>query len=189
MNEMFWTGWFPVLKAVVLAACAYASLLLFLRLSGKRSTGKLNMFDWVVTVALGSMLATTILSQDTPLAAGLTGFAALLGLQFVLSWLSVRSSFVRGIVKAQPKLLFHQGEYLEKNMRNERITREEVAAAAREQGLASLDDVASVVLETNAAISVIEKRAPSDEGTLGRVATPRIDDGRIGGEDASPGGT
>ena len=189
MSEMFWAGWFPVLKAVVLAACAYVSLLALLRVSGKRSTGKLNMFDWVVTVALGSMLATTILSQDTPLAAGVTGFAALLGLQFVLSWLSVRSSFVRNIVKAQPKLLFHQGEYLEKNMRDERITPEEVAAAAREQGLASLDDVASVVLETNAEISVIEKRPQGDEGTLERVATPRIDDGRIGAEEGSPSGS
>jgi uncharacterized membrane protein YcaP (DUF421 family) len=164
---------------------AYASLLIFLRVSGKRSTGKLNLFDWVVTVALGSMLATTILSQDTPLVVGIAGFAALLGLQFMISWLSVRSAFVRGLVKAQPKLLFHQGEYLEQNMRRERITRDEVQAAAREEGLASLDDVAAVVLETNAVISVIEKRPPSDHGILEGVATPRVDDEHIGREPPS----
>lgn len=185
MSEMVWNGWIPVLEAVFLAVCAYLLLLAFLRISGKRATGKLNMFDWVVTVALGSMLATTILSQNTSLSVGLAGFGALLVLQFILSWLSVRSAFVRRVVKAEPKLLFHNGEYLEKNMRVERVTRGEIEAAGRTEGFASLDDVAAVVLETNAELSVIAKRPPGDAGVLDGVATPRVEDQRIGRDRSS----
>lgn len=184
---MFWTGWFPVARAMILGTCAYIGLLAFLRVSGKRSTGKFNMFDWVVTVALGSMLATSILSQNTPLSAGLAGFATLLALQFALTWLSVRSPKLRNLVKAQPKLLYHRGEFIDTNMRKERITREEVHAAARESGLASLDDVEAVVLETNAELSVIQARPHGDEGTLEQVATPQVDDHRIPAEEAGGG--
>lgn len=182
MSGMVWNGWLPILDTAILAVCAYGSLLVFLRVSGKRATGKLNMFDWVVTVALGSMLATTILSEDIPLAVGLAGFASLLVLQFMISWLSVRSAFVRRMVKAEPKLLFHRGEFLDENMRTERITRGEIESAGRSQGFASLDDVAAVVLETNAELSVIAKRPPGDAGILEGVATPRLDAEDIGFE-------
>lgn len=185
MSGMVWSGWLPILETTILAVCAYLMLLVFLRISGKRATGKLNMFDWVVTVALGSMLATTILSQNTPLAVGLTGFASLLVLQFMISWLSVRSAFVRSMVKAEPKLLFHRGEFLEENMRVERITRGEIEAAGRTQGFASLDDVAAVVIETNAELSVIAKRPPGDAGILDGVSTPRLEDEQIGFERSS----
>lgn len=175
MNGIFWSSWSSVANAAIVALCAYVALLVFLRTSGKRSTGKFNMFDWVVTVALGSMLASTILSDEIPLASGLVGFASLLGLQFVFSWLSVRSPLFRNLIKAEPKLLFHGGRFLDRNMRAERITEEEVRAAARESGIGSLRDVAAVVLETNAELSVIGKTPDGRAGTLEGIHVPEGD--------------
>lgn len=172
MSEFFWTSWQDVVRAVIVCAGGYLGLVVLLRGGGKRATSKLNMFDWAVTVALGSMLATTVLSASVPLAVGLAAFATLIGLQFVISWLSVRSETIRRFVKAEPRLLYHQGRFLRGNMRKERIAEEEIRAAVREAGRGSIEDVSAVVLETNAELSVIRGELPGGEaGTLEDVPT------------------
>ncbi|MDX1660694.1 MAG: DUF421 domain-containing protein [Gemmatimonadota bacterium] len=157
MSSLFWTSWAAVLRAVVLAVGGYVGLVLFLRIAGKRSTSKLNQFDWAVTVALGSMLATVALSTSIPLAVGLAAFATVIFLQFAIAWLSVRSETVRQFVKAEPTLLYFRGEYLRESMRSERIAEEEIRAAAREAGHGSMRSVEAVVLETDAELSVLER--------------------------------
>ncbi|HCX66031.1 MAG TPA: DUF421 domain-containing protein, partial [Rhodobiaceae bacterium] len=134
----------------------YAMLIVFLRISGKRTLSKMNAFDLVVTVALGSTLATVLLSRSVPLAEGVLALALLICLQFVLTWASVRSRRVRDLIKSEPALLVRDGVYLEKAMRKERMTREEVDAALRESGVAALSGAAAVVLETDGSLSVIE---------------------------------
>jgi uncharacterized membrane protein YcaP (DUF421 family) len=131
-------------------------LIVFLRISGKRTLSKMNAFDLVVTVALGSTLATVLLSRSVPLAEGVLALALLICLQFVLTWASVRSRRVRDLIKSEPALLVRDGVYLEKAMRKERMTREEVDAALRESGVAALSGAAAVVLETDGSLSVIE---------------------------------
>ena len=84
-------------------------VLLLLRVSGKRTLTKMNAFDLVVTVALGSTLATVLLTKSVALAEGLTAFVLLIFLQFVLTWLSVRSRAVSRLVKSEPTLLVYQG--------------------------------------------------------------------------------
>ena len=84
-------------------------VLLLLRVSGKRTLTRMNAFDLVVTVALGSTLATVLLIKSVALAEGLTAFMLLIFLQFVLTWLSVRSRAVSRLVKSEPTLLVYQG--------------------------------------------------------------------------------
>jgi uncharacterized membrane protein YcaP (DUF421 family) len=80
-------------------------LVLVLRVTGKRTLSKMNAFDLIVTVALGSALANTMLSKSTPLAEGLAGMTLLVLLQFAVTWASVRSEALQGLVKAQPAIL------------------------------------------------------------------------------------
>jgi uncharacterized membrane protein YcaP (DUF421 family) len=110
----------------------------------------------VVTVALGSTLASVLLSKDVPLVEGLTAFGLLLLVQFVITWLSVRSRTVSRLVKSTPILLYHQGQFLEQAMKAERINEEEILQAVRSRGFLSLERVAAVVLETNGSISVMQ---------------------------------
>ena len=84
-------------------------VLLLLRVSGKRTLTKMNAFDLVVTVALGSTLATVLLTKSVALAEGLTAFVLLIFLQFVLTWLFVRSQAASRLVKSEPTLLAYQG--------------------------------------------------------------------------------
>jgi uncharacterized membrane protein YcaP (DUF421 family) len=97
---MFFDTWWGLARIIVVGVLAYAALVLLLRVSGKRTLSKMNAFDLIVTVALGSTLATVLLSKDVSLAEGALAFALLIGLQFTVTWLSVRSLAVRRVVKA-----------------------------------------------------------------------------------------
>lgn len=153
---MFFHGWEPVIRVLVLGPLGYLALIVLLRVSGKRTLSKLNAFDFVITITLGSAFATLLLSKDASLTAGVTTFAVLIALQFLITFLSVRIAWVQRLVKAQPTLLYYEGAYLWDQMRHTRVTRDEIQAAAREQGCPSLDDVTAVVLETDSTISIIQ---------------------------------
>jgi len=151
---MFFNGAQGLLRVVIVGVLAYVMLVVALRLTGKRTLSKLNAFDLIVTVALGSTLATVLLSKDVPLAEGITAFVLLILLQYAVTWTSVRSKRVRNWVKAEPRLVFRDGDFLEQAMREERVTRDEVLAAIRQQGHADAAAVHSVVLETDGSMSV-----------------------------------
>ena len=108
---MFFDNWLGVLRVLVVGVVAYAALVLLLRVSGKRTLAKLNAFDLIVTVALGSTLATVVLSKSVALAEGLAAFILLVGMQYLVAWLSVRSPRFSDLVKSEPTLLLHQGRF------------------------------------------------------------------------------
>jgi uncharacterized membrane protein YcaP (DUF421 family) len=85
---MFFNDAFNLLRVVIVGTLAYLSLVL--SVSGKRTLSKMNAFDLVVTVAIGSTLAMVLLSKDVTLADGVVAFTLLIGLQYVITWLSVR---------------------------------------------------------------------------------------------------
>lgn len=152
---MFFDSWMGLLRVGVVGALAYTALIVLLQASGKRTLSKMNAFDFIVTVALGSTLATVLLSETVALVEGVTAFVLLIGMQYVITWLSVRSSAVRKLVKSEPSLLFHDGSFLEQVMKRERVTRDEVQAAVRQQGKASMAEVNAVILETDGTFSVL----------------------------------
>lgn len=156
---MFFDEWTGLLRVVVVGTAAYLALIALLRISGKRTLAKLNAFDFIVTVALGSTLATVLLSADVALAEGITAFALLVGLQFVVAWVSSHSRRMERLVKAEPSLLFRHG-YLHSAMRRERISEDELRQAARGQGQSDLSAVAAIVLETDGTLSVLAGEPP-----------------------------
>jgi uncharacterized membrane protein YcaP (DUF421 family) len=163
--------WHAIGRLILVGIGAYAALVLLLRVTGKRTLSKWNAFDFIVTVALGSTLASAILSKDITLAQGVTALAVLVLLQYVVTWLSVRSSLVRRLIKAEPTLLLYQGQYQVEALRRERVTKSEVQAALRAHGIACAEEVAAVVLETDGTFSVIEqlepRRASALDGVIG----------------------
>lgn len=151
---MFFDSWTGLLRVLVVGTSAYAALVLLLRVSGKRTLAKLNAFDFVITVALGSTLATVVLSSSVALVEGVTALALLVALQYVVAWASVRSPRVERLVKSEPTLLYRDG-FLKDAMRRQRVTVDEVEQAARGQGHADLRSVAAVVLETDGSLSFL----------------------------------
>ena len=169
---MFFDQWSDLLRVLVVGSSAYASLVVILRLSGKRTLAKLNAFDLVVSVALGSTLATVLLSSDVSLASGVAAMALLVVLQLVVAWLSSRSRRARRVVKSSPSLLLHRGALLEDRLLAHRVTAGEVRQAARAQGFGGLDLLEAVVLETDGTLSVVPCSAAGSGDALRDVDLP-----------------
>jgi uncharacterized membrane protein YcaP (DUF421 family) len=174
---MLFDSWAGLGRVLLVGTLAYVALVFLLRISGKRTLTKLNAFDLVVTVALGSTLATVLLSNSVALAEGVLALALLVLLQYVITWVSVRSPGFQTLIKAEPTLLLHRGRFLEGAMRAERITREEILAALRARSAADIADIAAVVLETDATLSVIPE-ANSGVGIATLDSVRRLDDAR-----------
>lgn len=164
-QPIFFDTWASLGRVILVGALAYGGLVAMLRVSGKRTLSKMNAFDLVVTVALGSTLATVLLSRSVPLVEGFAAFALLIGLQFVITWLSVRSDAVQDAVKSQPTVLVNRGTPLPDALKRQRVTMEEVQAALRQSGQADLDARTSVVLETDGSMSVMRlSQHPAGDG-------------------------
>lgn len=154
---MLFSSWDAVLRLFVVGVPAYLWLIFLVRLTGKRSLSQLNAFDFVVTVALGSMLATTFVSGQVALVDGLLAIGLLIGLQFIVSWLSVRSSAVRELTQSDASLVAYDGKPLDGPLREQRVSHEDLLAIVRESGAGSLDEVHAVILETNGRFAVIRR--------------------------------
>lgn len=165
-SSMFFESWTGLTRTIVVGGLAYASLVLMLRISGKRTLAKMNSFDLAVTVALGSTLASMLLNKQVPLVEGLLAFALLIVLQFIITWLSVRADVVRRIVRSEPRLLFYRGEFLGSAMRTQRITKPEVMQEIRSRGVHAIGEAEGVVIETNGTLSVICRGEAGDRSSL-----------------------
>lgn len=163
---MFFDSWSGLARVLILGASAYLALVVILRLSGKRTLAKMNAFDLVVTVALGSTLATILLTKDVALAEGMLAFVVLVLLQYAIAALSVRSRRVERLAKSEPKMLLADGVMDQRALRRERVTRDEVLAAVRSSGAGDLDAIAAVVLETDGTFSVIPQSRAGSRSAL-----------------------
>ncbi|KMQ49627.1 hypothetical protein CHISP_3444 [Chitinispirillum alkaliphilum] len=166
---MFFQNWQSLLRTLIVTVLAYAGIVFLLRISGKRTLSKMNAFDFIVTIALGSALASVSLNKDIPLIEGILVFFLLIFLQYIISWLSVRISVVKRVVTSAPVMLLYKGKVLHEVMKKERITIEELYVSAREKGISSLEKVDIVVLETTGDITVIPKIGSGDAETLKSV--------------------
>ena len=144
-----------LLRLLAVGSLTYVVLVATLRLSGKRTLAKLNAFDLVVTVALGSTLSSALLSRDVTLPQSATAILLLVALQYLVTWSSVRVRWIRRVTRSEPTLLFQQGQYHRGRMQAERITEAEVRQAMRGSGFADTTRVGAVVLETDGTLSVL----------------------------------
>lgn len=156
-------------RTVGVGICAYAGIIVLLRAFGKRTLAKWNAFDFVVTIALGSCLATTVVSGSTTLVQGLVALCVLMVLQFLISWVSVRSRLLRRLVKSEPVVLLFRGAFCEEALLRERVTESEVRAALRQEGIADMAEAGAVVLETDGSFSVLRALPECVNSTLSDV--------------------
>lgn len=148
--------WIDYAMVPAVALGAYLWMILVLRLSGKRSLSKLNAFDFAITVAFGSALATIMISPDIGLLRGAIVLAMLALLQYAVTKLSLWSKFIRKLVRSRPTLLVENGRLFREALNYERVTLDEIAEAMRKEGFGRLEEVGAVVLETDGSFSVID---------------------------------
>ena len=162
---MFFDNWVELIRILTIGVSAYVVLIFLLLASGKRTLSKWNAFDFIVTIALGSTLATVIMSKDVSFVEGVFAFGLLIGLQFIVTWLAVRLNWVKNLIKAEPTLLLNQGPFLPVAMR-QRVGESEIRAAIRGTGSASIEEIEAVVLETDGSMSVVKKSPNNSRSAL-----------------------
>ncbi len=170
---IFFDDFYGLFRVVVVAVIFYISFIVFLRISGKRSTSQMNNFDWLITVTLASILGTTILVDEVVVLEGLIAAGVLLGLNLALTKVAFFARESRTVLYDKPSLLFYNGEFLMKEMERERVSEDEIMAAIRSCGFGSLNEVGAVVLETNASLSVLPMESDDDDGALGLLSDVR----------------
>ncbi|MBE0391883.1 DUF421 domain-containing protein [Flavobacterium sp. PL002] len=156
MDKIFFSNWYSIIRVIIITIIAYPALILILRISGKRTLSKMNAFDLIITIAIGSIFATVILSKDVSLSEGILAFAMLVFFQYLITYFSSRNKKVSELVKSSPTLMAYKGQLLKANMLKERIDEDEIWAIIRKKGYSSLEETDAIVLETDGSLSVIE---------------------------------
>jgi uncharacterized membrane protein YcaP (DUF421 family) len=155
VSSMFFQNWPLLLRTVLLSAMAFLVLVILLRILGKRMLLITSASSLAMTVALGNALATAALDDAIDIAETTTGFAVLMGLQWIIFKLVARSSTLQTLSRSREAVVFLEGKMLSEVMRQQHVAEEDVYAAIRENGYADVEEVGAVVFESSGKLSVI----------------------------------
>jgi uncharacterized membrane protein YcaP (DUF421 family) len=169
MKGIYFDSFESLISRLVITIQAYLAMVVLLRVTGKRTLSKMNAFDFIITVALGSALANVALNKDVPLIDGVVVFFLLIFLQLIITWVSARYRPFKKLITSQPSLLLYKGQPDEKVLKEQRITKEELYLVARSKGIFELSDVDAIILETTGKITIIENLPPHSAETLSNV--------------------
>lgn len=152
----FWFNDWPSFWRIAFSTISlFVILILVLNLFGKRSIADLSMHDHITTLAIGSIVSSTLILEEITLLNGLVSIVLMLALQFLVTFLASRFPNFFSTLNPKPVCVFLKGDYLENNLKKTRTTKEEVLSAIRRNSGTSSDQVFAVILERNGALSVI----------------------------------
>lgn len=135
----------------------FGLILVVTRAVGRRELGEMEPFDVILLVVIGDLVQNAVTQSDHSLTGATIVVATLGSLTVFTAYLSFRFRRLRPVLEGRPVLLVADGEVLEDNLRRQRMTVEEVAAEARLQKIASFEQIRFAVLESNGAISFLER--------------------------------
>ncbi|MBE8720901.1 DUF421 domain-containing protein [Sphingobacterium pedocola] len=165
MEDLFFSDGKHLTKVIIATIISYFALMFIIRLMGKRTLAKMNAFDFVVTVTLGSTLSSMLLNK-VPVVDGAVAVLLIISLQYLIAYLAQRSEKIEKVVNHSPTLLYYNGKFMEEAMKRERITEGEILAEIRSYRLEQVSDVRAVVMEINGTFSVIKKESGFPPTTL-----------------------
>lgn len=155
MRDWIAGSWSDALMIVVSFVCVYLAILIYVRVVGLRSFSKVTAGDFVITLAVGSLLASSISSQSPPIAMTLVALACLLGGQWLYAWLRRSSPLLRGALENEPIVLMVNSNILHDNLRKANISETDLMEKLREANVLRLQDVRAVVFETTGDFSIL----------------------------------
>ena len=147
----------PAWQFIVRGLLVFGFVLVFLRLSGKRQVGQMTPFDLVLLLLISNAVQNAMNGGDNSITAGVILAASLIGGDFLLAAATRRFRKIETLVEGQPELLVHNGRMLHHALKRAGMTRHDLMAGLRVNGVASIEDVHAAVLETNGRISVLKR--------------------------------
>lgn len=168
---MDWQAWFLIewqqVFGISLSALGfYLGLMLFTRLMGLRSFSKLSSYDFAMTIAIGSILASTVTSDSPSLLQGLLAVGVLFVIQAFISMIRRKVKPIKTLLDNQPVILMAHGEYLGDNLKEANLSPSDVREALRKNGIKSKTEVFAVIMETTGDMSVIKTNDVTPDQSL-----------------------
>ena len=166
MREWFWSSWATIGFVAAGTAAIYATTFVVVRIAGRRSLSQLSAFDAVITVALGSTLASTALSRDVPYAQGATVIVTLLTLQILIAAVRQRWGAARRLLDFSAETVVADGQLtLPSSPFSSQLSEDELRSLLRQRGHFELDGLRLVLLEPSGGqISIVSADDPPDAG-------------------------
>jgi uncharacterized membrane protein YcaP (DUF421 family) len=152
-----WALEVPVVDKVLRAAAVYFFLLIAMRLTGKRQLGQMSSFDVVVLLMISNIVQNAMIGNDNSVTGGLIGATTILALNYGIARLTTTNKGFGRLIEGAPTLLVHNGKVIEEHLRRELITRDELMAALRRQGILTIDEVRVAFLEDTGAITAVKR--------------------------------
>jgi len=162
-HEMFALGWPLILEKMLRPLCVYFFLIIGLRLAGKRELAQLNPFDFIVLMTLSNTVQNAIIGDDNTVSGGLLGAATLLSINYVFVRFLHQHKKLEEVVEGRRDYLMRHGKILRNHLNRELLSRAELLSAAHRQGMQSLAEVDSAILESTGVITFIQKKPTDDE--------------------------
>ncbi|OIQ22948.1 DUF421 domain-containing protein [Lacinutrix sp. MedPE-SW] len=152
----------PILQTLIGCFLLFIIIIVLTRIIGLRSFAKFTAYDFAFTIAIGSIISST-LTSSTSITHGFTAIAGLLALTYIFSVLQRKIKPLSKLISNAPLLLMDGNTILEENLKHARVEKKQLIAKLREANVLNYDQVVAVVLESTGAISVLHKTANSDE--------------------------
>ncbi|MHB0870811.1 MAG: DUF421 domain-containing protein [Chloroflexota bacterium] len=162
MSGGLWQLGISAWELAIRSAVIYLALLVGLRLFGKREIGQFTLFDLVMVLLIANAVQPAITGPDDSLLGGMIIIAVLLGINWAVGWLRLRSPLVRRVLLSHPTVIAQNGSWLPEALHREGVDQEEAEMALREHGVESVEQVKLAVLELDGTISIV----PTDARTL-----------------------
>ncbi len=158
LSESMWSMAMPWWEFILRACVVYVGLLVFIRLSGKRSIGQFTPFDMVLLVLLGNAVQNALLGSDDSVGGGLLLAATLIGLNWCVGAATARSPRLESLIEGEPVLLARDGTVFHQVLRRQMISHADFDKAMREYGIERIDDLQLAFLETDGKITIVARR-------------------------------
>jgi uncharacterized membrane protein YcaP (DUF421 family) len=142
-----------VLRGIIIYVVVFA----FTRAIGRRELSTLQPFDLILLIVIGDLIQSGVTQDDMSVTGILLVLCTIGILQVATSYLGFRFRRMRPFLQGEPIVLVENGRTIDKNMRRERLTLDDLAEKARLSEIASLDEIRWAVLETNGDISFIKQ--------------------------------
>ena len=147
----------PFISAFLRTILFYFSLLLAVRIMGKREIGSLSAADLVVAILLAEMAIIPIEDPETSVFMGLIPIATIVTLEIVLSYTMLKSELIRRVIEGQPVVVIENGNIIPKAMKKMRYNVDELLSQLREKGYTNPNDIEIAIVENDGSISIIPK--------------------------------
>ncbi len=159
MEQWIGSTWGTIGFVALGTALIYVSMVVGIRIAGRRTVSQMSAFDFVITVALGSLLATTAVSRDVSFLQGFTALVTLLVLQTLVAFMRQRFDWFRRLADFRPKLLRDGGPTrISRSPAGAQLTEEELRSKLRQKGIFDYGEPVIVILEADGSLSVIREK-------------------------------